>query len=98
MHPSQNIIKLTVEDPEGFGVEYLGNDFDFHSGVSRREGDGPQDLINNVQMVIVNDPPIGPWMITLRADWVTVDEKPYRQGYALVASGGLDLLGFLSPP
>jgi hypothetical protein len=88
-NPSQNVIKMTVEDPEGLGVQYLGNDIDVHSGVSRPEGDGPQDLLNNVQMVIVNNPPIGKWTITLRADTVLADEKPYRQGYAIAASGGL---------
>jgi hypothetical protein len=92
--PSKNAIKLTVEGPK---VEYQGNDIDVHSGVSRPEHNGPRDLLNNVQMVIVNDPPIGVWTITIGADTVLADKKPYRQGYAIVASGGLDL-GFLEPP
>jgi subtilisin family serine protease len=90
-NPSVNVIRLTVEDPAG--LKYLGNDFDFafgvSTGVSRPSGAGPQDVLNNVQMVIVNNPPIGRWTITLRADRVTGDE----QGYALVASGGLVFVG-----
>jgi hypothetical protein len=89
--PSMNVIRLTVEDPAG--VKYLGNDFDFSSGVSRPNGAGPQDVLNNVQMVIVNVPPVGTWRIRLRADRVTGNE----QGYALVVSGGLTL-GLLFPP
>lgn len=81
--PSVNVISLTAKDPAG--TKYVGNDFDLTSGVSTPNGAGPQDLVNNVQMVIVNNPAIGIWAITLHADRVLGD----AQGYALAVSGGL---------
>ncbi|MFD3313858.1 S8 family serine peptidase [Streptomyces sp. NPDC058694] len=77
----RNAIRLEVED--ALGVKYLGNDIDPAKGVSNEGGTGPQDFVNNVQMVIVDNPFTGPWKITLRGS--SVYEK---QGYALVVSGG----------
>jgi subtilase family protein len=83
--PAMNVLKLTVQDPAG--VKYLGNDIDPKTGLSRPNGSGPQDVANNVQMVIVNNPPVDLWLVTIGADKVTGSD----QGFALVASGGLDL-------
>jgi hypothetical protein len=97
INPTLNSIKLTAEPDEGLGETYLGNDIDTASGFSRPEGDGGLDVLNNVHMIIVKNPQMGPWTITVSTKSIWVREKPYRQGYALVASGGLDLLGFLTP-
>ncbi|WP_405969212.1 S8 family serine peptidase [Streptomyces sp. NBC_00988] len=77
----RNVIRLEVED--ALGVKYLGNDIDPATGVSNEGGTGPQDFVNNVQMVIVDKPAPGPWKITLRGSFVFE-----KQGYALVVSGG----------
>lgn len=77
----RNVIRLDVEDP--LGTQYLGNDIDTTTGLSKAGGTGPQDFVNNVQMVIVDDPFTGPWKITLRGSFVFE-----KQGYALVVSGG----------
>lgn len=77
----RNVIRLEVED--ALGVKYLGNDIDPANGVSNEGGRGPQDFVNNVQMVIVDNPFTGPWKITLRGSLVFE-----KQGYALVVSGG----------
>ncbi|MFD4601965.1 S8 family serine peptidase [Streptomyces sp. NPDC058464] len=77
----RNVIRLEVED--ALGVKYLGNDIDPATGFSHEGGSGPQDFVNNVQMVIVDNPFTGLWKITLRGSFVFE-----RQGYALVVSGG----------
>ncbi|GHB79737.1 hypothetical protein GCM10010306_087440 [Streptomyces umbrinus] len=77
----RNVIRLEVED--ALGVKYMGNDIDPANGVSNEGGRGPQDFVNNVQMVIVDNPFTGPWKITLRGSLVFE-----KQGYALVVSGG----------
>jgi hypothetical protein len=83
--PTVQPIRFEVEDP--IGNLYLGNDFDVPNGVSKKATASPRvppDIVNNVQMVVVNNPPFGSWTIRLR---------PFshrdKQGYALVVSGGL---------
>ena len=98
MNPTLNSIKLEAEpDEPELGETYLGNDIDTATGFSRPEADGPLDKLNNVQMIIVKNPAIGKWTITVTTKSIWIDDKPFKQGYALVASGGLDLLGFLTP-
>ncbi|WIX99850.1 S8 family serine peptidase [Amycolatopsis mongoliensis] len=83
--PSRNSIRLDVEDPAG--VRYLGNDIDRTTGFSRPFAPATSsgaDLRNNVQMVIVEHPPAGPWRISLHGDLIFE-----QQGYALVVSGAL---------
>ncbi|MFA1548001.1 S8 family serine peptidase [Actinomadura chokoriensis] len=83
--PTVQPIRFEVEDP--IGNLYLGNDFDVPNGVSRKATASPRvppDTVNNVQMVVVNDPPFGSWTIRLRP-FLNRD----KQGYALVVSGGL---------
>jgi hypothetical protein len=89
-HPSTNVIQMTVQDPTG--VLYRGNDINVSTGLSKPNGTGPLDTVNNVQMVIVDKPPPGSWRITTRA---TVNAGT-EQGFALVASGSL-LLGVFIP-
>ena len=83
--PTVQAIRFEVEDPAG--NLYSGNDFDVPSGVSRQRKASPPvppDITNNVQMVVLPSPVVGPWTIRLR---------PYlnleTQGYALVISGGV---------
>jgi len=84
-HPARNVIRLEVEDSGG--TIYLGNDFDTAKGVSRPGGTGGQDVINNVQMVVVDNPVSGSWNIKLRGSPISG-----KQGYALVVTGGLTVL------
>jgi hypothetical protein len=79
-NPPRNAIKLTAAPEEGLGEEYLGNDIDVQSGLSRPEGDGATDQFNNVQMIIVNNPTIGRWTVTVSTKSIWVDTKPYRPG------------------
>jgi hypothetical protein len=81
--PAVNNIQLTVTDPNG--VAYRGNDIDPSVGLSRPNGTGAPDTVNNVHMVIVSNPPIGVWRLTTRATVAKGD----TQGFALVATGGL---------
>jgi subtilase family protein len=78
--PSRNVLKLVAQDP--LGIRYLGNDFDTAAGVSREGGTGPQDRLNNVQMIVVDKPFTGPWTITVSGTVVFG-----KQGYALVVTG-----------
>jgi Subtilase family len=87
--PSTNVIEMTVQDPNG--VMYRANDIDVDTGLSKPNGTGPLDRVNNVQMVIVNNPPAGPWLVRTRA---TVNAGG-QQGFALVASGSLLQIVFL---
>jgi len=81
--PSTNVIEMTVTDPNG--VVYRANDIDLGTGLSKPNGTGPLDKVNNVQMVIVDNPPRGGWIIRTRA---TVNAGG-EQGFAIVASGSL---------
>jgi hypothetical protein len=83
--PTVDPIRFEVEDSSG--NLYLGNDFDVGKGVSKRAAVSPglpPDVVNNVQMVVVDQPVAGTWTIRLR---------PFlhfeKQGFALVVSGGV---------
>jgi subtilisin family serine protease len=83
--PTVDPIRFEVEDSSG--NLYLGNDFDVGKGVSNRAAVSPglpPDMVNNVQMVVVDQPVAGTWTIRLR---------PFlhfeKQGFALVVSGGV---------
>jgi Subtilase family len=97
--PSVNSLKLEAAPKRGVlaplaghrEYSYVGNDIDTATGLSRRhELSRALDAKNNVHMIIVNNPPVGEWTITVSTQSILVGDKPYRQGYALVASGGLD--------
>jgi len=75
-----NTIMMRAEDLAG--NTFRANDFDVN-GVSLPNTQGPPESFNNVQMIIVNNPTIGKWIITLQAHVA----KGKRQGYALVVSG-----------
>ncbi len=77
-----NDLDLEVVSPSG--TTYLGNVFDTASGVSVPGGE--PDPRNNVEMVVVPDPELGDWTVTIRAS--AVNEG--AQGYALVASGDVE--------
>ncbi len=81
-HPSWNVLRLEVEDSRG--TRYFGNDIDVPTGLSKPNGAGPLDVVNNVQMVIVDQPAVGSWKISVRGSAVFG-----TQGYALVVSGAL---------
>jgi hypothetical protein len=83
--PRVDAIRFEVEDSSG--NFYFGNDIDTATGLSRKSVVPPlvtPDRLNNVQMVIVNNPVGGTWTVRLRS--VGHREK---QGYALVVSGGV---------
>jgi Subtilase family len=83
--PTVQPIRFEVVDP--IGNLYLGNDFDVPNRVSKKAAASPRvppDTVNNVQMVVVDNPPFGPWTIRLRPF-----SNRDKQGYALVASGGI---------
>ncbi|MFG1687822.1 S8 family serine peptidase [Nonomuraea sp. NPDC049269] len=82
-HPRVDAIRFEVEDSQG--NFYMGNDFDGIAGVSRKLATAPAnppDAINNVQMVIVQQPTPGTWRIRLRQSG-----HREKQRYALVVSG-----------
>ncbi|MEU5261520.1 S8 family serine peptidase [Amycolatopsis sp. NPDC021455] len=78
--PTRNVLKLTARDPRG--ITFLGNDFDTTAGESREGGTGPEDRLNTVQMIVVDRPFKGPWIITVSGTVVFGN-----QGYALVVTG-----------
>jgi hypothetical protein len=78
--PVVNNLDLEVVDPTG-ATTFFGNDF--ANGVSTTGG--AADALNNVEMVLVNNPAAGDWTIRVRGTAVNVG----RQGYAIVASGAL---------
>jgi len=88
-----NDLDLTVTAPDG--TQYVGNDFDFANGVSTPNGSSA-DSLNNVEMVVVNAPAAGKWLLEVHG----VVHQPHLadqqirhavagQGYALVATGAL---------
>jgi hypothetical protein len=95
--PSVNSLKLEAGADDGL-TTYLGNDIDRSTGVSRPEADGGLDSLNNVQMIIVNNPEVGIWTIRVSTKSVWTGDEPRRQGYALAISGGIDVAGFLVGP
>jgi hypothetical protein len=76
-----NNLDLVVTSPDR--AVFLGNVF--AGNVSVIGGTG--DAINNVEMVAINNPPVGAWKISVRAIAVNVGNP--GQGFAIVASGGL---------
>lgn len=86
-----NDLGLLVTAPDG--TQYVGNDFT--NGVSTPNG-RIDDSLNNVEMVVVNAPVPGKWVIEVHGvvhqahapDPLIRQGKP-GQGYALVATGAL---------
>jgi hypothetical protein len=78
--PVVNNLDLTVTAPDG--SVYAGNNLT-PKGISISGGAFADD-VNTVEMVIVDNPPLGTWTIRVHASVHTFD----RQGYAIVASGG----------
>jgi M6 family metalloprotease-like protein len=78
--PVVNDLDLTVTSPDGTQV-FRGNNF--AAGVSATGG--AADTLNNVEMVLVNNPAPGDWTITVTATAVNVGNP--GQGYAVAASG-----------
>jgi M6 family metalloprotease-like protein len=73
-----NDLDLTVTSPDGTQT-FRGNVF--AAGVSTTGGSA--DNVNNVEMVVINNPAAGNWTVTITP--TTIAAGP--QGYALVASG-----------
>jgi hypothetical protein len=81
--PVVNNLDLEVESPD-LTQTFLGNVFDA-SGVSTTGG-APDD-VNNVEMVMINNPDPGEWFVTIKGTEVNVGNP--GQGYALVTTGDL---------
>lgn len=81
--PVVNDLDLTVTSPDGTQV-FLGNVFG--AGAQSMTG-GTPDSVNNVEMVVVNQPAPGDWTITVSATAVNVGNP--GQGYAVVATADL---------
>jgi hypothetical protein len=79
--PTVNDLNLEVTAPDG--TTYVGNDFT--GGVSTPNG-ATRDALNNVEMVVVNNPPPGRWQLLVHG---TVNMGNPGQGYALVATANL---------
>lgn len=77
--PLVNNLDLTVTSPDGTQT-FLGNQF--AAGVSTTGG--AADNLNNVEMVLINNPAPGTWRITVNGTAVNVGNP--GQGYALVAT------------
>lgn len=73
-----NNLNLEVTDPTG--VKYVGNDF--NNGFSRADSGNGGDTVNNLELVLVNQPTVGVWEIKVVGTSVTVD----RQGFAIAAT------------
>lgn len=78
---------LDVEVRSPSGAVYKGNVF--NAGVSAPGGDA--DPINNSELIVIPDPEVGEWRVTVRGTAVNQS----TQGYALVATGQVELLGSL---
>ncbi|MDQ3763213.1 MAG: S8 family serine peptidase [Actinomycetota bacterium] len=78
-----NDLDLKVTAPDG--TTYVGNDFT--SGVSTSNG-RRDDSLNNVEMVVVDAPATGRWLIEVHGVVRDPAQRP-GQGYALVATGAL---------
>lgn len=86
-NPTINHLDLIVTAPDG--TRFAGNDFT--AGVSTRNGNAGNDLVNTVQMVVVENPAAGKWALEVSAVvragvFVGVGRSQPRQGYALVVS------------
>ncbi|MBN1515774.1 S8 family serine peptidase [Candidatus Sumerlaeota bacterium] len=80
--PVVNNLNLIVIEPD-LTTFYLGNVL---SGGQSTTG-GSQDVLNNVEMVLLNTPSVGDYVV--RVDGTTVNALYGNQGYAVVATGGL---------
>jgi hypothetical protein len=80
--PVVNNLNLTVVSPGG-AQTFLGNVF--ANGESTTGGSA--DELNNVEVVLVNSPPVGDWTVRVTAAEVNVGDP--GQGFAVVASGEL---------
>jgi hypothetical protein len=80
--PVVNDLNLEVVAPGG-ATTFLGNDF--LNGASTTGGGA--DALNNVEMVLVNTPAPGDWILRVVGAAVNVGNP--GQGYAIVASGDL---------
>ncbi|MDJ0823536.1 MAG: S8 family serine peptidase, partial [Paracoccaceae bacterium] len=80
--PVVNNLDLTVISPDGTQT-FRGNVF--NNGVSATGG--AADALNNVEMVLVNQPAVGEW--TIRVAGTAVNQGKPGQGYAVVASADL---------
>jgi hypothetical protein len=79
-----NNLNLVVTSPDG--NTYLGN-VNFNQGFSQPvPPDTARDDLNNVEMVVVENPAPGLWTITVEAEAVNLE----KQGYALVITGSLN--------
>ena len=82
-NPVVNDLDLKVTAPDG--TVYIGNDFT--NGVSTPNSFVTPDDTNNVEMVVVNNPPTGKWKIEVEAFRVRIGNP--GQGYALVVTANL---------
>jgi hypothetical protein len=83
-NPVVNNLDLTIISPDGARA-YLGNVFG-KDGVSVTGG--APDTINNVEVALIDNPAPGPW--TLKVKGTIIARGDPGQGYALVASGGIE--------
>ncbi|MGD2084970.1 MAG: S8 family serine peptidase [Candidatus Aminicenantes bacterium] len=81
--PVINDLDLVVIGPDNV-TTYLGNDINANIGQSIANG-GTNDTLNNVEMVILDNPPIGTYTLTVQEGTAGINQGP--QGYALVATG-----------
>lgn len=85
-----NDLDLVVTSPGG--TVFAGNDF--AGGVSVPDSLDPGDLIETVEVVVVNDPEPGTWMVDVEAFEVATGNP--GQGYAVVAVSRLESRCFVS--
>jgi hypothetical protein len=76
-------LRLRVTDPNG--VVYVGNDIDLTVGLSRPNSRKIGDPLNSIEVVIVDAPPQGAWLIEVTAMAVHAAD---RQGFAIAATAG----------
>ena len=82
-NPMINDLDLEVISPDGTQT-FLGNHF--VNGFSAIGGNA--DTVNNIEMVLVNNPIPGKWMIRINAPQVNVGNP--NQGYAIVATANIN--------
>lgn len=80
--PVINDLDLEVIGPDNV-TTYLGNDINTATGLSNPNG-GVNDALNNVEMVILDPPPVGTYTLIVREGTDGINQGP--QGYALVAT------------
>jgi hypothetical protein len=83
-NPVVNDLNLTVTSPGG-AQTFVGNDF--VGGATPADSGAAADTLNNVEMVLVNNPAPGAWTITVSG--AAVNQGNPGQGYALVATADL---------